>query len=102
MKRFLRNFLLVLLVLMSAAAMAASMVYRLRVDGLACPFCAYGIEKKIGAVKGVEKVETDIKTGTVTVTMKEGAVLEEKAAAKAVKEAGFTLRGFERIGEKAK
>lgn len=101
MKIFMRNFLLALLVLMSAAALAASQAYRLHVDGLACPFCAYGIEKKLGAVKGVEKVETDIKSGTVIVIMKEGAVLEEKSAAKAVKDAGFTLRGFERAGEKA-
>lgn len=102
MKGFFHGFLLALLVLASVAALAASQVYRLHVDGLACPFCAYGIEKKLGAVKGVEKVETDIKSGTVTVTMEEGAVLDEKSAATAVKDAGFTLRGFERTGEKAK
>ena len=35
----------------------AGQSYRLTVDGLACPFCAYGIEKKLGAVNGVEKLD---------------------------------------------
>ena len=32
-----------------AAAFADGTRYELRVDGLACPFCAYGIEKKLTA-----------------------------------------------------
>ncbi|MGQ0752119.1 MAG: heavy-metal-associated domain-containing protein [Betaproteobacteria bacterium] len=69
--------------------------YKLRVDGLACSFCAYGVEKKLNAIKGVQRVEVDIATGTVTVTRAEGVSLDETAAKKAVKDAGFTLRGFE-------
>ena len=42
----------VCLIALSAAAMAASPAYRLLVDGLACPFCAYGIEKKLSAIEG--------------------------------------------------
>ncbi|MBI2311453.1 MAG: heavy-metal-associated domain-containing protein [Betaproteobacteria bacterium] len=88
---------LILSLIMTTAALAAQQAYKLRVDGLACPFCAYGIEKKLGAVKGVERIEVDIGAGTVTVTMAEGATLDEAAAGKAVKEAGFSLRSFERV-----
>jgi mercuric ion binding protein len=80
-------------------AAAAPQGYRLRVDGLACPFCAYGIEKKLGALEGVRRIEVDIASGTVAVTMTEGATLDEEAAGKAVEEAGFTLRGFEPAAE---
>ncbi len=75
--------------------------YAIGVDGLACPFCAYGIEKQLNRIAGVETVSTDIKSGTVTVTMEEGVTLEEVAATKAVEDAGFTLRTFERkaVGE---
>lgn len=45
---------------------------------------------------GVERVETDIKHGVVIVTMDDGAALDETAAKRAVKEAGFTLKGFKR------
>lgn len=85
------------LALLATGAMAAQAAWQLRVDGLACPFCAYGIEKKLNAIKGVERVEVDIAAGTVTVTMTEGATLDEATASKAVREAGFTLRGFKSI-----
>ena len=69
--------------------------YAIGVDGLACPFCAYGIEKQLGQVEGVQSVSTEIASGKVIVTMKEGATLERSMARKAVENAGFTLRSFE-------
>jgi mercuric ion binding protein len=80
--------------LLAAGVLAAGPSYRIEVAGLACPFCAYGIEKKLNAVPGVEHVETNIKAGTVTVTMKDGATLDKATAEQAVKDAGFTLNGF--------
>jgi mercuric ion binding protein len=78
----------------ATAAFAAGPSYRLKVAGLACPFCAYGIEKKLNAVKGVERVQTNIKGGVVVVRMKDGAKLNAAVARQAVKDAGFTLHGF--------
>lgn len=77
--------------------LAAGPTYRVDVAGLACPFCAYGIEKRLLALDGVERLETSIKDGTVTIVMKEGAVLDESTARQAVEDAGFTLGGFERV-----
>ena len=44
--------LLSILMLLALAfpAWSAELRYMLRVDGLACPYCAYGIEKKIKAL----------------------------------------------------
>ncbi len=95
MKKMLNVTGLMLGLIMMTAAFAAQTSYKLRVDGLACPFCAYGIEKKLNAIKGVQHTEVEIATGTVTVTMAEGAILDEAAARTAVKDAGFSLRGFE-------
>lgn len=85
------------LVLVATTALADPAIYRLRVDGLACPFCAYGVEKKLGAVEGVQSIETDIKAGVVIVTMKDGAALDEATANRAVREAGFALRKLEQV-----
>ncbi len=85
------------LILISTAALAAPQAYTLRVDGLACPFCAYGIEKKLSRIEGVKQIEIDIRTGTVTVIMVDGAILDEAMAGKAVKAAGFRLRGFKEV-----
>lgn len=85
------------LLLWSASASAGER-YVLGVDGLACPFCAYGIEKQLLRLDGVESAETDVKSGQVVVTLREGATLDEPTARKAVEAAGFTLRAFEKAG----
>ncbi len=83
--------------LAAATAIAGAHQYRLRVDGLACPFCAYGIEKKFNATKGVKAIKIDINTGTVTVTMEAGAALSEAQARQIVKDSGFTLGSFQTV-----
>ena len=87
--------------LLAASGAHTQAAYRIHVDGLACPFCAYGIEKKLGALDGVARVETDIATGTVAVTMAGEATLYEATARRAVKEAGFSLRRFEPVAPPA-
>lgn len=81
------------------AALAEGASYRVEVAGLACPFCAYGIEKKLHALDGVERVDTHIKEGVVVVTLSEGATLDEATVRQAVQEAGFTLDGFGPVSE---
>ena len=83
--------------LMANAALASGPEYRIAVKGLSCPFCAYGIEKQLNRVEGVEALETNIEAGTVTITMTEGQKLTESRAEEAVDKAGFSLGGFERI-----
>jgi len=77
------------------AAAAEGGRYRLQVNGLSCPFCAYGIEKKLGAMEGVQKVEVQLDEGAVIVHTRAGTELTEEAARKAVEAAGFGLQGFE-------
>ncbi len=95
--RVLRTTGLILgLILISAVALAAPQAFKLILDGLACPFCDYGIEKQLSSVDGVQSVDVDIKAGVVIVTMADGVTLDETEARKAVKDAGFDLRSFER------
>jgi copper chaperone CopZ len=82
------------LVFASLGVYGAPNVYELQIDGLACPFCAYGIEKKLSAIAGVKKIEVDIKKGQVIVIMTENVNLSEERARQAVTDAGFTLRTF--------
>ena len=94
MIRIIRPALLAIAMLMPLSAFAASARYQLQVDGLACPFCAYGIEKELTRTDGVEGIDVDINAGVVIVTMAEGAALTEAEADRIVKDAGFTLSGF--------
>jgi mercuric ion binding protein len=64
----------------------------IRVDGASCPFCAFGLEKRLGQLAGVASVRLEMKDGEVFVTLKKGARVSERALRQAVEEAGFTPR----------
>ncbi len=90
-------FLALILGVAVAGAQEGKPVYKVYVDGLSCPFCTYGIEKKFSNVQGVEKIDIDLKTGTTIITMATGKTLDETTARKTVEAAGFTLRDFEEV-----
>jgi len=69
------------------------------VDGLACPFCAYGVEKKLKQLDGVEKIKILLNEGKITLTIKDGVFISKEEIERAVNEGGFTPRQIE-IGEK--
>jgi len=97
----LPGWLLAALLLLTTAASASQATYQLRVDGLACPFCAYGIEKRLTRTEGVASIAIDIEAGVVTVTMAQGATLAEEQAKRIVEEAGFTLGDFRELATPA-
>ncbi|WP_018405227.1 heavy-metal-associated domain-containing protein [Marinobacter gelidimuriae] len=85
----------------SLSALAANQ-YTLGVKGVACPYCAFGIEKRLNKVDGVDNVIVDIGDSVVRVTLAESKTLTEDRARTAVEEAGFTLDSFESAeGEQA-
>ncbi|MEX2258331.1 MAG: heavy metal-associated domain-containing protein, partial [Woeseia sp.] len=70
--RLIRLSLLLSTLMFSMTALAADNQYVLGVDGLACPFCAFGIEKRLNKVDGVTDIEVDIADSVVRVTLQEG------------------------------
>lgn len=64
----------------------------LRVDGLSCPFCAYGIEKKLKKVNHIASLEIQMEEGLVVIQPEPGTSVDLAALAKAVTEGGFTPR----------
>ncbi len=63
-----------------------------RVDGLTCPFCAYGLEKRIKKLSAVRESTLNIKKGTVELFPKKGQHIEIDEVLDAVKSGGFTPR----------
>ena len=45
-------------------------------------------------VKSKAKVETELKTGIILMTVGEGATFDEEAVRQAITDAGFTMRSF--------
>jgi mercuric ion binding protein len=65
------------------------------VDGLSCPFCAYGLEKKMKKMDGVTGLVIDIEAGHVEITFKDKDSVSMGKIRDAVREAGFTPRKIE-------
>ena len=75
-----------------AMAQDSSTQITVRVDGLSCPFCAYGLEKKLTQLEGAASVRIDIEHGVAVITLVEGKTIEENRLRKAVEDSGFTPR----------
>jgi len=99
---FCRYWLFLVVILIPLMVWSNPSVYQLRVDGIVCPFCGYGIEKKLKTVRGVEEIKLDISEGVITVTTAEGTTLTESNMRQIVRDAGFTLSGFKKNKEDEK
>ena len=64
----------------------------IRVDGLACPFCAYGLEKKLKDLKGVRNVKINVKDGQAALQNAAKQSIAVEKLESVVKNAGFTPR----------
>jgi copper chaperone CopZ len=65
------------------------------VHGLSCPLCSNNLDGQLRQIDGVEAATIDLKTGAVTVELREGHAVTTQKLAAAVKEAGFTFKGIE-------
>lgn len=90
----MRTLLFTLLLAMAwpTVTLAADTQYEIRVDGLACPYCAYGIEKKFMQRGGIKQFDMDFEKGVVKVTLKDGVEMTELQLKQLFDEAGFTYR----------
>ena len=92
-----RLFFLLTLLLFTSQTLAEDVHYHLVVGGLSCPFCVYGVEKKLKNLEGVVDIESELETGEFFVKVEDGALLSEETIKDLVTRAGFTLVTFEEI-----
>ena len=67
----------------------------LRVDGLACPFCAYNIEKRMRTLEGVTKdspFKVSVETGIAELAWSSTISFDPAAIRTQIRKAGFTPR----------
>ena len=67
---------------------------KVQVDGLSCPFCAYGLEKKLRQVDNVASLEIQVSEGRAVLNPKPGTSLDLAAVEEAVRDGGFTPRSL--------
>lgn len=79
------------LVFVSMGALATEhQVIEIEVTGLACPFCAYSVEKSIKKLPGVDCVQVDLAKGEVQIEMRADHTVDLEQVRQAIVNAGFT------------
>ncbi len=82
--------LIAVLWLSMAAWPAEQEVVDVSVTGLACPFCAYSVEKSLSRLSGVASVTVDLAANQVRVVMQAEHTADLKQIKIAIVNAGFT------------
>ncbi len=73
-------------------------VAEIYIEGMACPFCTYNVEKKIREIADVQTVSTDLNTGVARVIFDEDAKPDVKALWGKVVKSGFTPKKITSAG----
>lgn len=92
----MKQIIFALLMTWSVTTLADNIQYTMRVDGMACPYCAYGIEKKLKAIEGIQNIDIDLDKGLVIVIGTESVDLSEEKMTTLFQDAGFTFRSMEK------
>lgn len=90
MKTYILYTLVALFSISAVQAQKDMDAFEVQVDGLGCPFCAYGLEKKFKEFKGIKKVVIDIETGDFSFLYPSEKALAMEAVIAQVKKAGYT------------
>lgn len=93
MKNIIVIFLSIMMVAISNPIFAQSKSmdeFSVQVDGLGCPFCAYGLEKKFKELKGIKKVKIEMETGMMDFKYPTDKALTIEQVEKQVEKAGYT------------
>jgi periplasmic mercuric ion binding protein len=66
----------------------------IEVGGLACPFCAYGIEKRLHKIDELAELSVLLEEGKVQLKVKEGETVSSERLRKAIADAGFEAKSI--------
>ena len=69
----------------------------LYVDGMSCPFCAYGLEKRLREIPAIDELVIRVSDGLVQIRLVDGQELEDEQLEEAVERAGFSPREIRRL-----
>lgn len=86
------SILLVIALFITSIVSAQADKFAVTVEGLGCPFCAYGLEKKFKELKIAKDIKIDIETGLMTFTADAAQSLTAQKIDSQVDKAGYTAK----------
>ena len=94
-KSFFRNAFLVMLVILltkTTFSIEKNQYYKVKVKGIACSFCVYGLEKSINKIKGVDNIKTNLKRSEILIFPKQNAKISNERINQAIVDAGYEVK----------
>ncbi len=85
----------ILFLAIATPVFAADTIYHVFADGLACRYCALGVDKQLRKINGVKWVDIHLERGMVNVRVAEGVELTEARIKALLENAGVTFRRME-------
>ena len=82
-----------------ATADGGPRIIEVTILGMACPFCAYGVQQKMKGLEGVADLEIDLNEGLAALTLADGKDLSNDVLLRTVKDAGFEVAKISRSFE---
>jgi len=86
---------IVLVLIFTGPAFAADTVYHIFAHGMACRYCAFGVDKQLREIEGVKQVDIYLDKGLINVRVKEGTRLTEGQIKTLLENAGVTYQRME-------
>jgi len=68
---------------------------KIEIKGMACPFCAFGMEKELKKVSGVDNVEIELESGLAYISTPVKQKPTTESLEKIIIDAGFTVGRIE-------
>lgn len=68
---------------------------KIEIKGMACPYCAYGMEKELRKISGVDSVEIELKEGLAYISTPPKQEPTKESLEKIITDAGFTVGKIE-------
>jgi copper chaperone CopZ len=93
----MKKALVILAFAVATEPLFAAASVKVTVNGMVCAFCAQGIEKRIARMSATKAVLVDLKKKTVAVEAKDGQVLDQKAIAFEIADAGYDVVKLELV-----
>lgn len=75
----------------TTASAQTALQYEVRVEGLACPFCSYGLERTLREISGIDDVAVELSSGLARFEVADQQIVTPAAVRQAVVDAGFTV-----------
>lgn len=85
----MKRLLILSLMLMPLLSYAGETV-EVKVSGMYCPACAYGLQMSLNGIEGVKEAEVDYAGQNCRVEMKDGVVADMDVINKAILDSGFS------------